>query len=92
MVNANNHAIVAVHANHIDRRIGSYDLLGDAVLPAGYYTTVEPRNHEGYCRFNIQVEFDNGDVQNIPDVNLCEATRVVTYGHQRNGFFHNVIY
>jgi hypothetical protein len=61
-------------------------------VPRGYQIRIEPRQTQGYCRFNIQIEFDNGDLQDIWDVNLCEATQVVTYGHRRNGFLHNIVY
>jgi hypothetical protein len=68
-------------------------LLGGYVVPSGYGMRLEPIYHQGYCRFNVgEVVFDNGDVQNVWDANLCEATQVVTYGHRRNGFFHNVVY
>jgi hypothetical protein len=85
MVNASNNAIISVHTKHTDRStFPSRDLLGDAVLPPGYSMTVEPRQTQGYCRFDIQVDFDNGERQNILDVDLCRATQVITYGHLRD--------
>jgi hypothetical protein len=41
---------------------------------------IEPVRTQGYCRFDLELTFDNGARQSIWDVNLCEATQVVTRG------------
>ena len=95
IVNESNRTIVAVHASHIDRNtFGRRDLLGDYVVRPGQWMRLTPVRHQGYCRFDVQIAFDNGDLQNIRDVNLCEATEVVTYGYNmdRNAFYHRIVY
>jgi hypothetical protein len=94
MVNDSNRTIVAVRASHIDRPLfGRYNLLYEFV-PPGYQLRIEPlrRETQGYCRFDIEIQFDNGDRQDIWDVDLCKATQVVTYGYRRTGFLNNVVY
>ena len=80
IVNRSNNAIFAVRASHIDRNSFGTDLLGAYVVQPGQWMHLWPVRHQGYCRFDVQIVFDNGDVQNIWDVNLCEASQLVIYG------------
>jgi hypothetical protein len=92
-VNKSNRTVVAVHvtpAGSADLR--NYDLLDDEVVLPSEHIQLEPVGYRGYCWFDIQVEFDNNQVQNIRDVDLCAATKVETYGWTRNRFYHNVVY
>jgi hypothetical protein len=95
LVNNSDRAVAALRVGHIDRDTWvPIDLLGEYVIRPGRRMQLDPVRHQGYCRFDIQVTFDNGDVQKIWDVNLCEATELITYGYNRsrNAFSHKVIY
>jgi len=94
IVNESDATIVAVRASNIDNPNFGRDLLGNYVVRPGYKMNLLPVRDQGYCRFDVQITFGNGDVQRIWDVNLCEATEVVTYGYdlQRHAFYHKIIY
>jgi hypothetical protein len=92
LVNRTPWTIVAVHISHIDKpTFPREDLLGTYVVEPGKVFGLVPRNDQGYCRFDIQLEFENGGVQNIMDVNLCKRYQVITYGWGRYGYRHDTI-
>jgi hypothetical protein len=95
VINKSNRTIVSVYATDIDHaeRFNN-DLLGDRVVRSGRrINNLVPMNDQGYCRFNLWIQFDNGDLQDISDVNLCEAWKVETYGYDRHrGFVHRISY
>jgi len=81
LVNDTGSTIVAVRATNIDDpSFHGRDLLGDYIVRPGQHMRIEPVRHQGYCRFDLELTFDNGDRQSIWNVNLCEATQVVTRG------------
>jgi hypothetical protein len=93
IVNNSNRTIVAVHANHVGGAV-FYDVLNASVLPPRGRIRVAPqsRKNQGYCRFDIQVEFSDGALQNIPNVNLCEAIAVETFSDTGEGLYHKIVY
>jgi hypothetical protein len=80
LVNDTGSTIVAVRATNIDDPSFGRDLLGHYVIRPGRSMQIEPVRHHGYCRFDLELTFDNGARQSIWDVNLCEAVQVVTRG------------
>jgi hypothetical protein len=92
VVNNSGSTIVAVRATNIDDNNWSRNLLDGDIIRPGRTLQVEPLRSGGYCRFDIKIEYANGDYQTIWDVNLCEATRVVTWGRVGNRFRHQVVY
>lgn len=82
--NAGMSEIVAVRISHVDRTDWSRNLIRGDYIDAGDTMTVEPRRDEGYCRFDIRIEFADGEIQDIWNVNLCAATnlRVNEYGNR----------
>ena len=94
LVNESGRTIYAVRISHIDRSTFGRDLLGEYIVRSGQTAELEPVRHQGYCRFDVQITFENGAFQNIWDVNLCEATELVTYGYDRsrNAFSHKIVY
>jgi hypothetical protein len=81
LVNNSSHAIVAVRATNVDDpRFHGRDLLGQYAIAPGESMRIEPVRPRGYCRFDLELTFDNGDRQAIWNVNLCEASQVVTRG------------
>jgi hypothetical protein len=81
LVNDTGSTIVSVRATNIDDpSFHGRDLLGDYIVRPGQHMRIEPVRTQGYCRFDLELTFDNGARQSIWDVNLCEATQVVTRG------------
>jgi hypothetical protein len=81
LVNDTGNAIVIVRVTNIDdpNFHGRNLLRGYVILPGGTMQ-IEPVNTNGYCRFDLELTFANGDRQTIWDVNLCEAIQVATRG------------
>lgn len=79
--------IVRVQISNIHTDVWGTNLLRGDVIPSGEYLTVEPRFTNGYCRFDILITFDDGDELPIWDVNLCEATDIIT-----DGYYYDVYY
>ena len=77
--NVSNSTIVGVQISDIGRGDWGYNLLNN-VVPAGYVVEIAPDVTRGYCRFDVQLTYANGDVWDIYDVNLCDATDIVTDG------------
>ncbi len=77
--NVSNSTIVGVQISDIGRNDWGRNLLS-GVVPANYVVEIAPPVTRGYCRFDIQLTYANGDVWDIYDVNLCDATDIVTDG------------
>ncbi|TIQ33109.1 MAG: hypothetical protein E5X48_25210 [Mesorhizobium sp.] len=77
ITNTGHSEIVAVYASHIDTDIWGRDLLGSSVIDVGDQFRIDPRRTQGYCRFDIRLDFADGEQQFIWGVNLCEATDLV---------------
>lgn len=92
IVNESDSRIEYAYATDIDRSGWGRDLIPHATVDPGYRIRVEPWNSRGYCRFDVKLVFANGGEQVINDVNLCEATEVVTYGWTRGTYWHDVRY
>lgn len=69
-------AIMTVRISHIDTPQRGPDLLGASVIPAGSFAKVAPQNPEGYCRFNVEVAYENGQKVALWDLNLCELVDI----------------
>jgi hypothetical protein len=89
--NSSEFVIEYAYATNVDDRNWGSDLIPNDVIEPGYRMKVEPPVHQGYCRFDIRLEFKGLDsAQVINDVNLCEATEVITFGVRDGGFVHEV--
>lgn len=69
--------IYSVHISHIHSPVWQNDLLGSYMIRAGSGTYVSPRNHQGYCRFDVRITYDTGKIVRLWDVDLCEVTEIV---------------
>lgn len=75
VVNHSNVAIESIYITHVDDpSFGRRDLLGTYMISPGDSMVVEPRNPQGYCRFDILVVYENGYEERFFDINLCEET------------------
>ena len=87
LVNRSNHTITQVLASNIGTSVFvPVDLLGDETVGPRDSLVIAPFNDEGWCRFDIRINFENGLQQDVYDVNVCEVTRLTTYGNQNNGY------
>lgn len=48
------------------------DILGDQVLPSGSSVVINFDDATGYCMFDFRAEFEDGDVLERAEVNVCE--------------------
>ncbi len=72
--------VVAIQISDINNNHWGPDILS-GVIPANGVGEVDPVNTRGYCRFDIRLTYADGSAADIHDVNLCEATDVVTDGY-----------
>ena len=70
-------AIHSVYISHIDDGSWGRDLLGRYMISAGEGFYVEPRNHQGYCRFDVKITYETGEAVHLWGVNLCGGRQIV---------------
>jgi len=70
--------IYSIHISHVDSGAWGRDLLGRYMIDVGDEFRVEPRNHQGYCRFDIKITYETGEEVYLWDVNICGGRQVVT--------------
>lgn len=76
--NVGDFSIMYVRATHVDDTDWGGDLLGSSqIIPVGATEYVEPHRHNGYCMFDIKVEFADDSYTTAMNVNLCEITEIV---------------
>jgi hypothetical protein len=86
VVNQSDQTIVQVEASNIgESSFAPNDLLGDETIPPHESATIEPYYGQGWCRFDIRITFQNGDQQEINDVNICDVERLTIHGNTNNG-------
>jgi hypothetical protein len=80
--NTGSSAIWSVRISNIHDGSFGPDLLGGSVIPPGYTTTVEPYAN-GYCRFDVEITYETGQVIDLWNLNLCELTDIYAsdYGY-----------
>ena len=82
LVNNSEQTIVSVQITNVqDEYFHGPNLLGNQVVRPGQTMQIEPVRHDGYCRFDIQLAYRNGEHQDIYNVNLCEREWLVTFGN-----------
>ena len=84
--NTGSSAIWSVQITNIhDPRFRGPDLLGGSVIPPGYTATVEPYIVNGYCRFDVEITYETGQVVDFWNLNLCELTDIYAsdYGYSQ---------
>lgn len=75
--NVGSSEIVGVYISNIDKQIWGRNLLGSHYIDVGYERTVDPRRPEGYCRFDVLIQFADDSQIIAWDQNLCELTDLV---------------
>jgi hypothetical protein len=83
LVNDTGSTIVSVRATNIDDpSFHGRDLLGDYIVRPGQHMRIEPVRTQGYCRFDLELTFDNGARQSIWD---SQSVRSHPGGDPRRG-------
>lgn len=85
--NVGSSEIVRVQISHVDKENWGPNLIRGGRIDVGDVRTVEPRNTQGYCRFDIKVTYADGEVMKVWRVNLCAATDLVI-----NEYDYNISY
>lgn len=75
--NVGSSEIVKVQISHVDKNTWGGNLIRGGYIDVGDTLRVEPRNTQGYCRFDIKVTYADGEVMKLWRVNLCAATNLV---------------
>lgn len=81
IANIGHSAIWAVSISHVGSDIWGPDLLGDFIIAPGQYDLIYPWNPQGYCVYDVQVVMENGFIDQIWNVNLCEADLIEVAEH-----------
>lgn len=85
--NVGSSEIVRVQISHVDKESWGPNLIRGGNIDVGDVRTVEPRNTQGYCRFDIKVTYADGEIMKLWRVNLCAATDLVI-----NEYDYNISY
>lgn len=70
-------AIHSVYATHRDHATFGQDLLGRHMIAPGHQMRVQPNFHQGYCIFDVRVQYEDGRQVTRWGVNLCAVTALV---------------
>lgn len=76
LVNQTDETIMEVRMTHVDERSWGEDVIPAFVVEPGEVALVSPQRHNGYCRFNLKIEFESGSIQTIRNLNACDALAV----------------
>lgn len=87
IANEGREAIYYVHITHVDDTSWGRDLLGRDVIMVGDSLMVEPRRHQGYCRFDVKIVYASGREVIRENVNLCEAYRIEVDGRRAQVYY-----
>lgn len=72
IVNDTGFTIIEFYGSHTDAKTWEEDILGADVLPSGRSVNINFDDGTGYCIFDFKAVFDDGDVLEKYDVNVCE--------------------
>lgn len=72
-----NTAILTVQMSNIEDSDFGPDLLGSSTVIEAHETVrVEPAVHDGYCRFDALITYEDGSEVEVWDFNACESTEI----------------
>jgi hypothetical protein len=72
IVNNTGYTIVRFYGSNTGSKSWEEDILGEDVLPSGSSVTINFDDATGYCMFDFRAEFEDGDVLERAEVNICE--------------------
>lgn len=72
LINNTGFTIVEFYGSNTGSNSWEEDILGPDVLPSGSSVMINFDDASGYCMFDFRAVFDDGDVLDRGDVNICE--------------------
>lgn len=72
IINNTGFTIVRFFGSNTGSKSWEEDILGDEVLPTGSSVVINFDDSTGYCMFDFRAEFEDGDVLERSEVNVCE--------------------
>jgi hypothetical protein len=74
IVNETRFDIVEFYGSNVDAKTWEEDILGSDVLPAGSSVVINFDDGTGYCLFDFRAVFEDGDVLEEQNVDVCEIS------------------
>lgn len=74
LINNTGFTIVEFYGSNTGSKSWEEDILGPDVLPSGSSVIINFDDASGYCMFDFRAVFDDGDVLDRADVNICEIS------------------
>ncbi|MEY4871050.1 MAG: hypothetical protein RLZZ563_380 [Pseudomonadota bacterium] len=72
IINNTGFTIVEFYGSNTGSKSWEEDILGTDVLPSGSSVVINFDDESGYCKFDFRAVFEDGDVLDRGDVNICE--------------------
>ncbi|WP_457649986.1 hypothetical protein [Profundibacter sp.] len=72
IVNDTDYAIIRFYGSNKGSDSWEEDILGDDILASGDSIVIDFDDGSGYCKFDFKAEFDDGDVLEKRNVNVCK--------------------
>lgn len=72
IVNNTGYVMEQFYASSVGQKSWEEDILGKSVLPSGHSVVINIDDGTGYCKYDFRAVFDDGDVVEKADVNVCE--------------------
>jgi hypothetical protein len=74
IVNETRFDIVEFYGSNVDAKTWEEDILGSDILPAGSSVVINFDDGTGYCLFDFRAVFEDGDVLEEQNVDVCEIS------------------
>lgn len=75
IVNQTGYTIQEFYASSVGQKSWQEDILGRDVLPSGSSVVINIDDGTGYCKYDFRAVFEDGDIVEQADVNVCEIGR-----------------
>ena len=72
IVNNTGYTIVRFYGSNKGSDSWEEDILGEDVLPSGSSVRIDFDDGSGYCKFDFKAVFDDGDVLEKRNINVCK--------------------
>ncbi|CDP51194.1 hypothetical protein [Paradevosia shaoguanensis] len=72
IINNTGYTIEQFYASSVGQDSWEEDILGRDVLPSGSSVVINVDDGTGYCKYDFRAVFEDGDVLDKSNVNVCE--------------------
>ena len=73
--NTSSYDIIEFYASNTGSRSWEEDILGKNILPSGNSVVINIDDGTGYCKYDFRAVFEDGDVVESADNNVCELAQ-----------------